>query len=385
MCNGTDDDCDGLTDEDATFATWYADADGDSYGNPFVSQSTCNGVPTGYVADGHDCNDANANVNPGMTEICANGIDDNCDGQVDENCTVYTYYADADGDTYGNPASSITSNSSTPPAGYVVDNTDCNDNNAAIHPGATEQCNGIDDNCDGLVDNGITYTTYYPDADGDGYGSSLSSGTSMCSNPGAGYSTNNTDCNDANAAVNPGAYDVCNGIDDNCNGTIDENPLVATISPSGTVTACRLAPVTLTANTGSGILYQWYKGNALQPGATNSTYTTTKRGTFHVVETTGFCTSTSANTTVARLATSQAAIIVFGNTDICSTGSVVLRANQAPNNVHTYQWSKGGIPIFGATDRNYTATATGSYTVTVQNNNGCSTTSAPVNVTSSCK
>ena len=64
------------------------------------------------------------------------------------------------------------------PAGYVANNTDCNDANAAVHPGATEVCNGIDDNCDGQVDEGLVFTTYYPDADGDGYGTGA--GQSLC-------------------------------------------------------------------------------------------------------------------------------------------------------------------------------------------------------------
>ena len=63
---------------------------------------------------------------------------------------------------------------------------------------------------------------YYVDADGDGYGSSSAIAISSCTNPGTGYVTNNTDCNDNNASVHPGATEICNGIDDNCNGQIDE-------------------------------------------------------------------------------------------------------------------------------------------------------------------
>src|SRR6185436_15880288 len=101
----------------------------------------------------------------------------------------------------GNAASTILA--CTVPGGYVSNNTDCDDANAAIHPGATEVCNSIDDDCDGTADDGLTFIVYYADADGDSYGSSTDAGTSLCSNPGAGYSATNNDCDDANNTINP--------------------------------------------------------------------------------------------------------------------------------------------------------------------------------------
>ncbi|MBL7923587.1 MAG: T9SS type A sorting domain-containing protein [Bacteroidia bacterium] len=82
VCNGLDDNCNGLTDEGLTLNTFYADTDGDSYGDPLVSSSSCNLTLPGYVSDNTDCNDANGNVYPGAIEVC-NGIDDDCDGTTD--------------------------------------------------------------------------------------------------------------------------------------------------------------------------------------------------------------------------------------------------------------------------------------------------------------
>ena len=134
-----------------------------------------------------------------------------------------TYYADADGDGYG--SASPTQVGCTPPAGYVANNTDCNDAVAAINPAAVEVCNAADENCNGLIDEGIAETWYYADSDGDGFGNPNVIVT-YCAQP-VGYITNNTDCADNAAAVNPGAVELCNNsIDDNCNGTIDEsNPI----------------------------------------------------------------------------------------------------------------------------------------------------------------
>ncbi len=134
-----------------------------------------------------------------------------------------TWYLDADRDKYYissvlsciNPGPGYSDRGSPAPG-------DCNDNNAAVHPNATEICDGIDNNCDGQVDEGFPFITYYRDADGDGYGTpDLFIGV-KCIVP-DGYVTNNQDCNDNNAAVHPGAAEICgNGIDDNCNGQVDE-------------------------------------------------------------------------------------------------------------------------------------------------------------------
>ncbi|MBK9639426.1 MAG: putative metal-binding motif-containing protein [Bacteroidetes bacterium] len=104
--------------------------------------------------------------------------------------------------------------------GYVANDLDCNDGNAAINPSANEVCDGIDNDCDGSTDEGLTFLTFYADADDDIYGDP-STGVSSC-NPIVGSVTNNGDCNDANAAINPSATEVCDGIDNDCDGSIDE-------------------------------------------------------------------------------------------------------------------------------------------------------------------
>ena len=137
----------------------------------------------------------------------------------DRYCVAGLVYRDADGDGYGDPAVSVVGSLGSVPAGYVANATDCDDTNPAIHPGAAETCNGIDDKCNGQEDEGLG-NTLYRDADGDGYGNAAIS-QFTCFTP-AGWSTLSTDCNDANASVHPGAPEACNNIDDDCNGLVDD-------------------------------------------------------------------------------------------------------------------------------------------------------------------
>jgi hypothetical protein len=138
---------------------FYRDADGDTYGTSLITIHACT-APAGYVARSGDCNDADVAINPGAVEVCGNGIDDNCDGQIDEGCILYTFYKDTDADTYGDPTSSVTNYTGTVPAGYVTNKTDCNDNNKNVNPAAVEICgNGIDDNCNGQIDEGVCGTS----------------------------------------------------------------------------------------------------------------------------------------------------------------------------------------------------------------------------------
>jgi Putative metal-binding motif/Secretion system C-terminal sorting domain/Ig-like domain CHU_C associated len=132
--------------------------------------------------------------------------------------SLVTFYLDDDTDGYGD--NSITTTGCTAPSGYVALSGDCNDTDPNINPGEAEICDGVDQDCDGVADDGLSFTTYYVDADGDNYGST--SAGSFCANPGAGYSLNNTDCDDANPNVYPNNVEICNDADDNCNSLIDD-------------------------------------------------------------------------------------------------------------------------------------------------------------------
>jgi hypothetical protein len=141
---------------------------------------------------GDDCDDDDPDIHPGADETC-NGLDDDCDGLVDEDedgvedgiCPP----EDADGDGY-------------------PDGEDCDDSDPDVHPGADEECNGIDDDCDGVVDEDT-------DLDGDGI-------SDCADGDGDGWSGDQGDCDDTNAAISPDANEACNGIDDDCDGVIDE-------------------------------------------------------------------------------------------------------------------------------------------------------------------
>ena len=198
ICNGVDDNCDGLTDPDTATdaAVWYRDGDGDGFGTEGGSVTAC-AAPEGYVAGSgtsFDCADEDPGIHPGATETnCADPTDYNCDGSVG--------FADADGD------------------GYAACE-ECDDGASGVYPGAAETCDGEDDDCDGAVDDDATDTiTWYLDSDGDGYGDPGVVNVS-CSLP-SGYAASADDCDDGNSGVHPGAEEQCNGTDDDCDGAID--------------------------------------------------------------------------------------------------------------------------------------------------------------------
>jgi len=299
---------------------YYRDADGDGYGNAAATTLACS-QPAGYVTGSTDCNDSNSATHPGASDANCNGVDDDCDGTTDENyvsqatscgvgacartgSTSCVGGSEVDSCTPGTPAASDTTcdgidddcnglvddgyvsqgtscgvgvcaatgstscvagqvqNSCTPGLATGPD-TNCNgldedcDGTADNHyvsqltscgvgacaamgmsscvggsvqencsPGAPseEVCDGIDNDCDGVVDNGLSFHFYYEDLDNDTYGNALKE-IVACQQP-EGYVDNSSgfDCNDNDSTVYPGAADaMCNGVDDNCNGQTDED------------------------------------------------------------------------------------------------------------------------------------------------------------------
>ncbi len=199
-----------------------------------------------------DCDDNDSSIYPGANESC-NGVDNNCNGLIDDGIELFTYYQDLDNDGFGNEASSIDTCQTTPITGYVANALDCDDNNNEVHPDATETCNGLDNNCNGIIGDGLELFTYYADTDSDGFGDSNSSVDTCQATPVEGYVTNDLDCDDTTNLVNPDAVESCNGLDNDCNGLIDDGLDLFTYfkdtdsdgfgDPNSMVDTCQATPI----------------------------------------------------------------------------------------------------------------------------------------------
>lgn len=212
LCDGIDNNCDGSIDE-GVLDPFYIDGDGDGFGDAGEITQACD-APDGYVPNASDCDDGDGNIYPGNVESC-DGLDNNCDGVVDEGVGD-TYYVDDDGDGYGGETTIF---SCTTQEGLSVVSGDCDDANNTIYPGSNELCDELDNNCDGTIDEDVQ-NTYYADSDGDGYGDPQNQSLA-CSTP-AGFVENAQDCVDSDSLIYPGAIELCDGLDNNCEGTIDE-------------------------------------------------------------------------------------------------------------------------------------------------------------------
>ncbi len=199
-----DSDCDDVDPDVGAATGGFPDDDADGYAGSTLNVWRCDHMTTSTEAD---CDDTDASTNPGGVELC-DGLDNDCDGSIDEGSVSYV---DWDGDGYGAAGTACPVDSTRAPLPG-----DCDDYNAAINPAAEDVCDNRDNDCDGAVDEG---DVSYVDADGDGYGAEGSMHTDCP--VGTGYAANPGDCNDTNPAMNPAAIEVCNGLDDDCNGLVD--------------------------------------------------------------------------------------------------------------------------------------------------------------------
>jgi len=272
-CDFLDNDCDGETDE-GVILDGFADADRDLHGDPDSPMRACAATP-GFATVGDDCDDTRATVHAAQLELC-DGIDNDCDEEVDESMSSVTWYVDRDGDGFGadgdetvlscdpvegfsvrsgdcddadderNAAADELCNAidddcdgvpdfeGTPGRGDLEDDDgdgyadmacggdDCDDRRADVHPEAREICDGLDNDCDGSVDEDEAMAMWFLDLDRDGYGDESRPAIESCE-PQPSRVTRGGDCDDTNGVVHPGVTDGCNDVDDDCNGAVDED------------------------------------------------------------------------------------------------------------------------------------------------------------------
>ncbi len=300
------------------------------------------------------------------------GIADGFFQKVSDCPVLNTYYADDDGDGYGD--ASATFMACVPPTGGVADSTDCDDDDPAVFPTAMEICNTVDDDCDGLVDDADIavggQTSWYADMDADLYGDPTTE-VLACVAP-MGFVATGMDCNDTDAFVYPGAAEICNLMDDDCDGFADEDVVFTTYyfdadgdgfgTADSMLTTCDGIPVgfvVMAADCNDA-------NNLIHPSAAEVCNTLDDD-----------CDALIDDGVVSAMATAM------GPTTFCKGSSVTLQANSGAG--YSYQWKKNGIVIAGATGFTYMATQTGNYTVTTTVAGGCSAVSAAVSVTVNSK
>ena len=197
VCDAIDNDCDESIDEELPVETYYADTDGDTFGNEDVSVDAC-ALPDGMVRNGSDCDDTDETIFPGASERC-DDIDNNCNDEVDEGLPTSTYYFDKDGDGFGDPDNPT--DDCDQPESHVVNDDDCDDDDAMVFPGSVDEANASE--C--MVD-----------ADGDGFGDDTPEPDGFVAG---------SDCDDSDPDVYPGGDEtaVKDGKDNDCDGLDEMN------------------------------------------------------------------------------------------------------------------------------------------------------------------
>jgi hypothetical protein len=207
VCDGTDSDCDG------DLVDGFVDTDGD--GLPDCAEDDADGDG---VADASDCAPLDAGIYPGNVEVPDDGVDQDCSGADTVSC-----HEDGDGDGFGDPEPVLSEGDC---GELLTDGTDCDDGDDLTWPGADELCDEVDNDCDGDVDEDIETLDWFADADGDGFGDpDLPWLHNPSCDPPLGHAANDTDCDDDDPEVRPDAEEICDGLDTDCDGTLDDGEL----------------------------------------------------------------------------------------------------------------------------------------------------------------
>lgn len=375
---------------------WYQDLDGDDWGDAAVSTVSCT-QPVGYVENDGDCDPNDPFINPDQEDTPGSGVDANCDNlytwfidndgdgfagestvessnaspgsgeyeeatdcdDADDSIHPETiWYADQDGDGYGDPET--TTQSCTQPVDFVSNADDCHPEDANLNPDASDTPGtGVDANCDG------TYL-WYTDEDGDGFSGSTTISSDNAS-PGAGEFAEITDCDDTNATVYPDAPHLPDGLDNDCDGTVDKGAQTIEVTEQNDVPHRSVQTITLegTATSGLEITY------SVEGPATIS-------GNILTIENAGEVTVTAiqsgndlylpSNEETYTFCITPTPEISLGATE---DATVKLVSNYAEGN----QWYFEGEPIEGANESTYAAMETGTYVLEVSLN-GCSAVSS---------
>ncbi len=203
-CDGLNNDCDDLTDEGVT-RPLFVDADRDGHGVADGSPVMACAGAAGLSLFNDDCDDADVTVHGAQVEIC-DGVNNDCDDATDESPQAVPWYRDMDGDGFGDPTDSV--ESCDPLVGRSVLDTDCDDGDATVSPRAAERCDGVDNDCRGGADFRVADNDLEDD-DQDGVADDACEG--------------GTDCDDRDGNTALGANEICDALDNDCDGATDEN------------------------------------------------------------------------------------------------------------------------------------------------------------------